>query len=642
MFKNKKNKIISFLICFLFIVSLISIKTSKVEADDVVRTEPSFELRYTVGQDVEGSPNTKMVSGIVNNDITISGEITGRDFQLDYPEKELVLVLDVSESMNESVKGSGDNCKLDSKGICKTHKDANDPSKGAANHPAKYENTKINKLKDAAKEFINTLSNGKEGIQSVKNLKIAIVSYNSNGSSVLTNGFIDSSNATDLNTAINKLEVSKDKNVKNGTNTGEGLRKALYILNKDNTKAKKSIVLMSDGLPTYCTVVDTNLIDKDGKKVPNYYKDITTEKAGVIWNSGSGLSDVYGFDLGYAKEMAKIVKEKNYKVYSIGYGLNDSGNKNLRSLHSEMLQTPMPDNNNNDESFGYYKANDKIDSSGNGKNYAIYDVFKKIADDLVKEYNLMDSKLEMTGIEDSIFTLSILDHKINLSGLKYIIKEKTATKIIYSLEKPVTFSYTINSDKVLVNEALYKSININYKWNSENKTADLDKYILVNLSTEAQRLTHGLYNGFENGQPIIDENGGKEFNVTPGATYNFGSSFMLNVKNIDVVLDIDENIIANKDDIVAYKVENGKLVKLTSTEVSKVTSGTNSYNIKLNGDKDGITNTTEILIVYKGVVKSDINAKISLTNNITISKSSKKVYMTTPSIKDEPKLPDLF
>ena len=225
-----------------------------------------------------------MVSGIVNNDITISGEITGRDFQLDYPEKELVLVLDVSESMNESVKGSGDNCKLDSKGLCKTHKDANDPSKGAANHPAKYENTKINKLKDAAKEFINTLNNGKDGIQSVKNLKIAIVSYNSNGSSVLTNGFIDSSNATDLNTAINKLEVSKDKNVKNGTNTGKGLRKALYLLNKDNTKANKSIVLMSDGLPTYCTVVDTNLIDKDGKKVPNYYKDITTEKAGVIWN----------------------------------------------------------------------------------------------------------------------------------------------------------------------------------------------------------------------------------------------------------------------------------------------------------------------------------------------------------------------
>ena len=127
MFKNKKNKILSFLICFLFIVSLISIKTSNVKADDVVKTEPSFELKYTVGEPA-GIDNTTRVNGVVNNDITIRGEITALPFEIDYPSKELVLVLDVSESMHESVKGSNDNCKIDKNGVCTTegHNNAKD------------------------------------------------------------------------------------------------------------------------------------------------------------------------------------------------------------------------------------------------------------------------------------------------------------------------------------------------------------------------------------------------------------------------------------------------------------------------------------------------------------------------------------
>lgn len=624
MFKNKKNKIISFLICFLFIVYLISIKTSNVKADDVVKTEPSFELRYTVGEPA-GIDNTTRVNGVVNNDITIRGEVTALPFEIEYPSKELVLVLDVSESMHESVKGSNDNCKIDKNGVCTTEGHNN-----AKDHPSKYQYSKIYKLREAAKAFV-------EKFKASNNLKIAVISYNSKAE-ILSNGFIESSKTDDLIKAIDKLKAGQ------GTNTGEGLRKALYLLNKDNTKADKSIVLMSDGLPTYSTVVTKELIDEeDEKQIPNYFKDITVENGGVIWNTGSGLSDVYGYDLNYAKEIAKINKDNNYNAYSIGYGLNDAGNKNLKAIHKEMIQLSSENSDVEiDENLGYYEANDKIIDNKPNNNYAIESVFQKIAKDLEEKYTLMDANLEFESINKD-FTLNIAGNKVNLEGLTYTkdYNNSNPNKILYNGNK-VSFSYNINGKEAKLNQKLYESISINYKWNDESRKADLKKYLVVDLFTEAEKLEHGLYNGFINGVASIDEHGeSNSFNVTPGATYTFASTFILNANNMDVKLDIDKNIEVNDNEMKLYKIVNNQLVELTTSEITKDASISNRYNIKLNGLSDGITNKAEILIVYRGVVNTEVPNKTVLSNNIIISNSSKAVYMGTLS-DDEPRLPDLF
>lgn len=624
MFKNKKNKIISLLICFLFIVSLISIKASNVKADDVVKTEPSFELRYTVGEPA-GIDNTIRVKGIVNNDITIRGEVKALPFEIDYPLKELVLVLDVSESMHESVKGSSDNCKIDKNGICTTKGHNN-----AKNHPSQYQFSKIYKLREAAKAFV-------EKFKTTNNLKIAVISYNSKAE-ILSKGFIESSKTADLIESIDKLSAGQ------GTNTGEGLRKALYLLNKDNTKANKSIVLMSDGLPTYSTVITKDLIvGEDKNQIPNYFKDITVENGGVIWNTGSGLSDVYGYDLNYAKEIAKINKTNNYNAYSIGYGLNDSGNRNLKAIHKEMIQLPSENPNIEiDENLGYYEANDKVVDNKPNNNYAIESVFQKIAKDLEEKYILIDTNLELESINKD-FTLNIAGNKVTLEDLIYTKDDNNSNpnKILYNGNK-VSFTYNINGKEAKLNQKLYESISINYRWKDESRKADLKKYLVVDLFTEAERLEHGLYNGFINGKPSIDEHGeNNSFNVTPGATYTFGSTFILNVNNIDIKLDVDKNIEVNDEEMKIYKIVNNKLVELTTSEITKDESIVNRYNIKLNGLSDGITNKAEILIAYRGLVNTEVPNKTVLSNNIIISNSSKAVYMGTLS-DDEPRLPDLF
>lgn len=636
MFKNKKNKIISFLICFLFIVSLISIKTSKVEADGETRTEPSFELTYLVGKTEN---NETKVKDIVNQDFLIEGEVKGLEFELNYPDKELVLVLDTSESMNESVKGSSDNCKIDSKGNCKTHSvDGNDKSK---KHPINYENSKIYKLKEAAEAFV-------EKFEKTNNLKIAIVSYN-NDATIETEGYIESNKTDDLKKIINNLEAGE------GTNTGEGLRNALYLFNLNATKdINRTIVLMSDGLPTYCTVEQTELNDNK----PVYYQDITKKESKIIWNSGSGLSDVYGFDIGYANLMASKVNDNKYNAYTIGYGLNDSGNMNLKTIHKEMVGLADKENVNNDdiqidESLGYYEANDEVDDKGNiiTKDFAIIDVFNKIAEDLIEQYEIMDANIEMTGINEEIFTLNIEGNTMPLEGLKYTIKEIKDSKVIYHSEEPVKFSYTLKGDRVLKDISLYNKtstddndygIKINYNWKGNKLKSYPKERILITLTTKAKELYHGLYNGMVDGIPSIDENGAKAFAVTPGATYTFGATFMVDSKIIDAKLNVDKNISIKEGDIKAYKVENGILIPLRNDAISAEGASNNEYNINLDGDKDGITSTTKILIVYKGQVNNDLNNKIDLSNKITISDSSKEVKMQTPSIDTQPKLPDLF
>ena len=122
---------------------------------------------------------------------------------------------------------------------------------------------KITKVKTAAKNFCQTILNGKGD-----KVKISIVSYAENA----TTDIESSSNLTNLESKISSLSAN------GGTNTEEGLKKAKEVIST-KTADKKYVVLFTDGLPTFNTYyANSNYMDENGKyykNMPNADKDST-------------------------------------------------------------------------------------------------------------------------------------------------------------------------------------------------------------------------------------------------------------------------------------------------------------------------------------------------------------------------------
>lgn len=114
----------------------IAFFSSVVSVNASVATKPSF----TVSID---SVTPKLA--IVGEDITIKGTITPESFEAEVPEREIIMVLDTSASMSETVRGEHNNTT---------------------------DSTRIAELEKAAKAFV-------EKMKEVANLKISIVSYSS-------------------------------------------------------------------------------------------------------------------------------------------------------------------------------------------------------------------------------------------------------------------------------------------------------------------------------------------------------------------------------------------------------------------------------------------------------------------------------
>ena len=273
---------------------------------------------------------------MVGQDFTVEYELVPHPFQHNVSNpKEIVLVLDKSGSMKD--------------------------------------NNKMTNLKRAAKNFINKLTAVREGTTTplITNLKISIVVYDKNGHiqqdllQVTDLEKVNTKNVDKLLNTINNLES------KGGTNTGDGLRKGAYVLDKGDSKANKTIILMSDGLPTYYTY-EYKWSGLWGKEV--FYTDLNNNSGRI---GGNGSSDSNGNCLDYAKTIGAIIKSKNYNVYSIGYGLgngNTEANKKLKQIHESMGGVSSGENST-------FFATD----SG-----AIDSVFESIADQLQKSYAFND------------------------------------------------------------------------------------------------------------------------------------------------------------------------------------------------------------------------------------------------------------
>lgn len=180
---------------------------------------------YTVEFTVERSfSNTELVfdSGIPsNNNITITYTLTPQDVPVSVvPDataaKEIVLVVDVSGSMKRDVNGNT------------LYPDGNTHS-----------SSRISIVKQALHNFVDTISTN-------SNVELGIIEYSSGARIEME--LTDASNFNNhaqIEGVINSLIAD------GGTNIGDGIRKAYYMLRDDSSPASRYIVLMSDGDPTH-------------------------------------------------------------------------------------------------------------------------------------------------------------------------------------------------------------------------------------------------------------------------------------------------------------------------------------------------------------------------------------------------------
>lgn len=345
-FDNKK-KFLSLIFGIVFVLCIII----PICVNATGETPPNIEVEYL---------GTEPSNPLVGQSFKVKYKISPQPFEYEEElrEKQIVLVLDKSGSM-------------------------------------KNEN-KMTNLKTAAINFINSLTTGTDGqTPKIKNLKIGIVSYDKSGiitselTSVTETEYVNTANIESLKNKINEL------NADGGTNTGDGLRKAAYLLNNsyaDNTN--KTIIFMSDGIPTYYSELYERQQNNNKWWLPNngyvegidkgFYTSIDEENPSgnrSIKVQGPGNDDdSNGSCLNYAKTIGDIIKSQiNCNVFSIGYGLgneNSDSNKKMKAIYKSMGG-----------------IDDNFFASGTDEN-AINSVFQSIAGKIVKT-NFDDVKLEL-------------------------------------------------------------------------------------------------------------------------------------------------------------------------------------------------------------------------------------------------------
>lgn len=389
----------SVILSLIIMIGYININYLNVSADTIYNNVKKPDIK------VEG-PEILPRQPMEGQEIEIKYTLIPQPFQHNVPKsKEIVLVLDKSGSMKND--------------------------------------NKMTNLKIAAEKFIESLSeiDEKTGKPKVSDLKIGIIAYDKNGK--IIQDLIQVTTADEsLISNIDKLKKKIDGiNADGGTNTGDGLRKGAYVLDKSDPNADKTIIFMGDGEPTYYTYT--------GWLQQKYYTTLDDTNKSV---GGSGSSDTNGKCLEYATTIGGIIKSENYNVFSIGYGLgseNSSGNIKMKEIHKSMGGAIGGDNNT-------FFATD----SG-----AIEQIFSQIADTLAKSYTFSDANFDI-GLGDKFTAVDGFDiNGVKVDPIVYELKDNywykaEPVEVIFKVKANGSGDIPLFSDNYS-NSLEYKDINGN-------------------------------------------------------------------------------------------------------------------------------------------------------------------------------------
>lgn len=241
-------------------------------------------MNFEINRNIIGNTSGKLK---INQEFTMEYSIKPQPIKATQQAKakEVILVLDTSSSMAQDMSGGSN---------------------------AAPENQKITILKNTAKDFVERLKGN-------NNVNVGIVSYNSGATAHIIKDnkeLIPSSEKAAINSVIDDLKLGE------GSNTGDGIRKALWLLQR-NTNTEKYIVVIGDGTTDYFTY------DKSSNNY-NPYTFIDNE-------SSSGSKVAYGLGNAkksedYAMEMASKITIQSTPITPYFISLGANGDDNLFKL----------------------------------------------------------------------------------------------------------------------------------------------------------------------------------------------------------------------------------------------------------------------------------------------------------------------
>lgn len=244
----------------------------------------------------------------------VNYRIFGDEIKVDRAANEVAVIIDTSGSMNWSLGGSSR--------VPESQK-------------------RITIAKKGAKNFINSFNN--------TNTKIFIVPFDSQVRGISTfEDMLNPESTSRLNSYIDNLFAN------GGTNLGDSLRIAYRKLDEEgNPEAKKHIVVLTDGDPTFFTY--TGQINRSSFA---YYKE--DGLAGSVYGVKTNTSNDYSRGFEYASIMGEFMKnqrtgsgQKKFNFHIIGFADNSS---NLDIKLDEIGETCGADTVPTNSGKHYYKA----------------------------------------------------------------------------------------------------------------------------------------------------------------------------------------------------------------------------------------------------------------------------------------------
>ncbi|MBN1039870.1 VWA domain-containing protein [Clostridium botulinum] len=633
---------VSILLLVTLISTFVNMTLINVKADNSVGDKPSFEIQID-----EAEPNP----ALVGEDIIIKGKIIPKPFEMEMEsqKKEIALVLDTSGSMDEK---TGEVCTEERiKKVISAHleqgvifdywvperiiNDYCEKHKTSGEHYISYSNiTKMYQLKNAANNFIDKMKD-------IPNLKIGIVSYSTNGI-IQGQGF--SNNASNLKRIVESL------NAKGGTNTGEGLRKAQYMLQQGDKDAKKTIVFMSDGLPTYYSIEKRKSLDydttnsqyigryyDDNNRICNryydndkniyydqYYNRLNHPEYRMYYdhyikinkNSSSviGYGSEYDFNAQtYAEEIGEIIKNNKSNIFSLGYGLgnkNSDANKIMKEIH---------------DSMGGAEENFFATDVG-----AIDKIFSQIADKIKESYTIDNLEMNMNFKPEDGFNLKAGGNTVKLNNIIYKKVSEKSGKILYQADE-VPFKFIIKGVKVGEYENIFKYSSSKFLWKDTEIPIPItiDNSLIIKIKNNElpniqTKLTSDISGLFD---PLDEIEVKYEINTEP---------FKYNVENDLVISDAQLNLdLGNNFELaqagILEKIDNEKnRYKVTLPEIK--------YELQNEGENNGKwiqKNTIEVKFKIKKSINSgyrNLGFGAKDNNNISYSSFSKKnIFNSIPT-----------
>lgn len=375
-------------------------------------------------------------------------------------------------------------------------------------------------------------------------------------------------------------------------------------------------------------------------------KDV--RKAIVLINSGN---------VNYDPSDLSEIKSRGYKIISLD--ISNELNTNLKYVHENLGGIYSDEKTKSDYIIATFNDQQNYNSTSID--------MKEVANRL--KAKIINNKSRITPEFEFDLNNKFEYVQDSNSGIKSVSIE--GNKLKFSLNNQIEYDYsgdmvdgkykfTANKQRISFEVKVKESNTSNLEFGNSYmlyKKFDLSTATkklttpIVTLKEEVKNISHGLYNGINEGKLIIQEsNNGKVFEMAQSSTATFGSRFILSGSSVNFDLNIDNKFEeVNINEIKIYKVSKD----ISGNDVLTPISDENSYIEKKEGnsfkvsikniDVSNQTADSDILVIYQAKVKSGLSGGQLLTNEIKFSNLSKPVNIITPKATDESSnLPDLF